>query len=96
MIQVISQTFLDIFGNAPNVVVPLPQIMLMTLLLCLSTLFELYRAAVITAFGFLINWVFIQNFNLLSLNMLTIITVLLFLALGVFAALSVCHQALTR
>ncbi len=96
MIQVISQTFLDIFGNAPNVVVPLPQIMLMTLLLCLTALFELYRAAIVTAFGFLINWVFVQNFNLLSLNVVTIVTVLLFLALGVFAVISVCHHALTR
>ncbi len=96
MIQVVSQTFGEVFSEVPALTVPLPQVLFMVLLICLAAIFERYKLIMIMAYAFLLNWVFVYNPGFLSFDLASMITVASFLVLGIVAILTVFHQSLSR
>ncbi len=96
MLQAISQTLGEVFNNAPELSVPLSEMLVMVVLISMAAIFEYYRVAMVTAYAFLVNWVFVYNSEFLSLNAVSLLTIVVFLVLGVIAILAAYHQTLQR
>ena len=96
MLQFLSQTCTDLSTQVPYLSIPLPQIIILMLAISVAAMFERFRVVLLIAYTFLIHWVFIQNSSVLTMNRLSVLTVLVFAVFGVLGMVLTCYQLLTR
>ncbi len=81
--------------TAPELAIPLWQVLLFVLIISLAALYERYRVILIFAYVFMVYWVFIENGALLALNYIWVVTGFVFLVFGLVAVVLTLFYILT-
>lgn len=90
------ETFVgDIMNGAPNIAIPLSDLVLFMLLVSCAAIMAWHRAVLLLCYGFLVNWVFVRNLQILSFNRVGVVTVSIFAVFGVLGLCLTCYQFLT-
>lgn len=93
------QGFLELlrdFMAGPSISVPLPQIVLFVILTSLAAMFERHRLVLILCYGFLLNWVFLQNMQVYERDVMSMASLSLIGILGLLALFLTCYQMLSH
>jgi hypothetical protein len=96
MLQLFFQTFQEMASQSPSLTVPLPQMVLMMVAISIAAMLERFRAVLIMAYSFLSYWFFFENFNILRLDRISILTVVVFTVFGLLGVILVLHHTLTQ
>ncbi len=96
MLQLLFQTFQEMASQSPSLTVPLPQMVLMMVAISVAAMLERFRAVLIIAYSFLSYWVFFENFNILRLDRISILTIVVFTVFGLLGIILVLYHTLTR
>jgi len=81
--------------SAPELAIPLWQVLLFVLLISLAALYERYRIILILSYVFMAYWVFIENGALLALNYIWVVTGFIFLVFGLVAVIITVYYMMT-
>jgi len=86
----------EIIQAAPNLLIPLWQIVLYMLIISFTALHASYRWILIASFGFMSYWVFVENKELISPDYVWLCTAVVFFGFGLLAIIYTVYQMLTR
>lgn len=92
-IQLYFQKFIQ---AAPDLSIPLWQVLAFVVITSVAALYERYRFILVFAYLFTTYWVFIENSKLFALDYVWIITGFIFLGIGLAAMLLTLYYMLTR
>jgi len=83
--------------ETPALLIPLWQVLLFVVLISIASIFERYRLVLVLAYIFSFYWVFVGNLKSLSVNGVSIFTVVVFALFGILGlALVVYHMATAK
>ena len=85
----------DLMQSSPSVNIPLAQITLFMLLISLAATLAWHRVILFLCYGFLVNWVFINNLDLLQANRISFVTLTVFAVFGVLGLCLTFYHMLT-
>ncbi|MFA5206027.1 MAG: hypothetical protein WC708_16645 [Lentisphaeria bacterium] len=85
----------QVFAAAPALSVPLWQVLLFIVIVSLASIGERHRLILLFCYLFTFNWVFIENLRLLSLNQVSVVTVLVFAGFGLLTLILAVYHAVT-
>ena len=82
--------------TTPDLAIPLWQVLVYVLVICVAALYERHRLILIFSYFFMLYWVFIQNVELLSLSVIWVLAGVIFGVFGLVAVIVTVYQMLTQ
>ena len=79
----------------PGLTIPLWQALMFVVVTSIAALYQRYRVILIFAYFFMVYWVFLENRELLALNLVWIVTGFIFLAFGLVAVVLTLYSMFT-
>ena len=86
----------EIIHAAPDILIPLWQVVLYVLIISFTALHASYRWILISSFVFTSYWVFVENKELISPDYVWLCTAVVFFGFGLLAIIYTVYQMLTR